>query len=87
MLGLFDVTVGSGATLQKVQVPRIHSINDQYEVALKPGEIMAITGFSRIVTTSDQRSLAEGVSIGLGGSRKLDMTREHFVVFVRPVIL
>lgn len=87
LLSLFDVTVGSGPTLQKIQAPRIQSVNDQYSVALKPGEVMAITGLSRLVTTSDQRTLAEGVSIGFGGSRKLNMMREHFVIFVRPVIL
>ena len=87
LLGLFDVTVGTGLTMQKVQVPRTQSVGDQYEVALKPGEIMAITGLSRLVTSSDQRTLAEGASIGFGGSRKIDLTREHFVIFVRPVIL
>lgn len=87
LLSLFDVTVGSGPTLQKIQAPRVQSVSDQYSVALKPGEVMAITGLSRLVTTSDQRSLAEGASIGFGGSRKLNMMREHFVIFVRPVIL
>ncbi|MGX9712660.1 type II secretion system protein GspD [Janthinobacterium lividum] len=87
LLGLFDVTVGSGLTIQKVQTPRVSSVNDQYTVALKPGEVIAISGLSRLVTTTDQRSLAEGASIGWGGSRKIEMQRENFVIFVRPVIL
>ena len=87
LLGLFDVTVGSGLTIQKVQTPRVTSVNDQYTVALKPGEVIAISGLSRLVTTTDQRSLAEGASIGWGGSRKIEMQRENFVIFVRPVIL
>lgn len=87
LLGLFDVTVGTGLTIQKVQTPRVTSVNDQYTVALKPGEVIAISGLSRLVTTTDQRSLAEGASIGWGGSRKIEMQRENFVIFVRPVIL
>lgn len=87
LLGLFDVSVGQGETLQKVQTPRITSVNDQYTVALKPGEVLILTGLSREVATNDRRTLAEGMSVGFGGSRKVGVKREHFIVFVRPVIL
>lgn len=87
LLGLFDVTVGTGLTQQKVQTPRTSSTGDQYDITLAPGEVMTISGLSRLVTTSDQRALAENASIGFGGSRKINMMREHFVIFVRTVIL
>jgi type IVB pilus formation R64 PilN family outer membrane protein len=87
LLGLFDVSVGQGETLQKVQTPRITSVNDQYTVALRPGEVLVLTGLSREVAANDQRTLAEGMSVGFGGSRKVSVKREHFIVFVRPVIL
>ena len=87
LLGLFDVTSGGGATLQKVQVPRVSAVSDQYTVALKTGEVMAITGLSRLVSTTDSRSLAEGVPVILGGSRRAEAVREHYLVLVRPVLM
>lgn len=87
LVNLFDVTVGSGNSAQKVQTPEISAVSDQYTVALKSGEVMVLAGFSRLVANTDQRTLAESVSVGLGGSRKSSMKREHFVILVRPVIL
>jgi type IVB pilus formation R64 PilN family outer membrane protein len=87
LLGLFDVTSGTGTTMQKVQTPKVSAVNDQYSVALQPGQVMAITGLSRLVTTTDQRTLSESAPIGLGGSKRVNMLREHFVIFVRPIIL
>lgn len=85
--GLFEVTTGSGETLQRVQTPNTSAISDQYTIALKPGEVMAITGLSRDVTMADQRTLGEGVSMGFGGSRTSSTMRENFVVFVRAIIM
>ncbi len=87
LLGLFDVTSGSGAAMQKVQVPRVSAVSDQYTVALKAGEVMAITGLSRLVSTGDSRTLGEYVPVGLGGSRRSEIAREHFLILVRPVLL
>ena len=87
LLGLFDVSVGSGSTAQKVQAPRIQAINIQFPVALRPGEIAAITGLSRRVASEDTRRIAESTPIGLGGSRKVGVKTEHFIVFVRPILL
>lgn len=87
LLDLFEVTTGSGETLQRVQTPNTSSISDQYTVALRPGEIMAITGLSRDVSTSDRRSLAAQASILFGGSRAASNSRENFIVFIRAVVL
>ncbi len=87
LLGLFDVTSGTGAAMQKVQVPRVSAVSDQYTVALRTGEVMAITGLSRLVSTSDSRSLTENTPVALGGSRRAEFAREHFLILVRPVLL
>lgn len=87
LLGLFDVTVGQGQTTQKVQAPHVQSVSDQYSVKLEPGQVMAISGLSRLVTTTDRRALGEETSIWFGGSKKTNVMHEHFVIFVRPVIL
>lgn len=87
LLDLFEVTTGSGETLQRVQTPNTSSISDQYTVALRPGEVMAVTGLSRDVAMNDQRRLASGISMLLGGSRTASNSRENFIVFIRAVIL
>jgi len=87
LLSLFEVTTGSGETLQRVQTPNTSSISDQYTVALRPGEVMAVTGLSRDVSMNDKRTLASGISMLLGGSRAASNTRENFIVFIRAVIL
>lgn len=87
LLGLTDQTSGIGANQQKVQTTRVSSNNEQYDILVKPGEVMSITGLSRLVATGDKRSLSEGTPIGFGGSRKVGMARQHFIVFVRAVVL
>ncbi|MCR2747605.1 hypothetical protein [Limnobacter parvus] len=87
LLDLFEVTTGSGETLQRVQTPNTSSISDQYTVALRPGEVMAVTGLSRDVSTNSNRTLASGISLLFGGSRAASNTRENFIVFIRAVIL
>jgi type IVB pilus formation R64 PilN family outer membrane protein len=87
LLGLFDVTAGAGATLQKVQTPEVSGTDDQSTVMLRAGEVMVLTGLSRIKSNHDARSLGENVPIVLGGSSKMSQSREDFVIFVRPVIL
>lgn len=87
LLGLFDVTSGSGNNQQKVQVPRVSAVSDQYTVALKAGEVMLITGLSRLVSSSDRRTLGESIPVVVGGSRRAEVAREHFLILVRPVLL
>lgn len=87
LLGLFDVSVGSGAQAQKIQAPRVTAVNAQFPVALRPGEAVAVTGLSRMVASTESRRLAEGSPQALGGSSKAAYKREHFIVFIRTVIL
>jgi type IVB pilus formation R64 PilN family outer membrane protein len=83
LLGLFDVTAGSGETLQKVQTPVTSGTDDQGTVRLKPGEAMVVTGLSRRLSTNDRRTMADGVSEVFGGSRKATVKREEFMVVIR----
>lgn len=87
LLGLTDVTSGIGANQQKVQTTKVSSNSEQYSVLIRPGEVMSITGLSRVISTGDQRSLSANAPPLLGGSRKVGVIREHFIIFVRPVIL
>ena len=87
LLGLFDVSTGTGATLQRVQTPEVSGTDDQSTVMLRAGEVMVLTGMSRYKANADGRKLSENVSVLLGGSQKAENMREEFIVFVRPVIL
>ncbi len=87
LVNLVNFTSGTGAAQQTVQTPETTAINDQSTVALKAGQILVITGLSRLVSTDDRRALTEGAPIGLGGSRTQSRLREEFVIFVRPTIL
>lgn len=86
LLSLTDVSVGSGATQQKVQAPKVQAINAQFQVQVRPGEVVAVTGLSRRVASSDRRRLGENAPFAAGGSDKTSMQREHFIIFVRPVL-
>lgn len=80
-------TSGTGTTEQRVQTPEISNLIDQSTVALKAGQLLVITGLSRIVTTDDTRRLGEDVPLLAGGSKSQSRQREDFVIFVRPTIL
>jgi type IVB pilus formation R64 PilN family outer membrane protein len=87
LTSLVNFTSGSGLTQQTVQTPETTALNDQATVALKAGQILVITGLSRLVANDDRRTLSEDAPVGLGGSRAQSRMREDFVIFVRPTIL
>lgn len=87
LLGLTDQTSGIGQNQQKVQTTKVSATSDQSVLLIKPGEVMAISGLSREISTGDKRSLSDDTPIIFGGSRKVGVIREHFIIFVRPVVL
>ena len=87
LVNLVNFSSGSGSSEQTVQTPETTAINDQATVALKAGQVLVITGLSRLVSSDDRRTLTDGAPIGLGGSKTQSRQREEFVIFVRPIIL
>jgi type IVB pilus formation R64 PilN family outer membrane protein len=87
LVNLVNFTSGTGSAQQTVQTPETSAINDQATVALKAGQILVITGLSRLVSSDDRRTLTDAAPIGLGGSKTQSRLREEFVIFVRPTIL
>jgi type IVB pilus formation R64 PilN family outer membrane protein len=87
LVNLVNFTSGTGTAQQTVQTPETTAINDQSTVALKAGQILVITGLSRLVSSDDRRTLTDDAPIGLGGSKTQSRLREEFVIFVRPTIL
>ena len=87
LVDLENFTSGTGTSQQTVQTPETTAINDQSTVALKAGQILVITGLSRLVSSDDRRTLTDDAPVGLGGSKTQSRMREDFVIFVRPTIL
>jgi type IVB pilus formation R64 PilN family outer membrane protein len=87
LVSLVNFTSGTGSAQQTVQTPETTAINDQSTVALKAGQILVITGLSRLVSSDDRRTLGDDAPVGLGGSKTQSRMREEFVIFVRPTIL
>ena len=87
LVNLVNFTSGTGTAQQTVQTPETTAINDQATVALKAGQILVITGLSRLVSSDDRRTLTDDAPVGLGGSKTQSRLREEFVIFVRPTIL
>jgi type IVB pilus formation R64 PilN family outer membrane protein len=87
LLGLFNVSAGSGASLQTVQTPETSGTDDQGTLRLNPGEAMVITGLSRRIADSDRNGLAEEIPLALGGSKRRSYRREDFLIVVRATPL
>ncbi|RMX08157.1 hypothetical protein D8I35_03305 [Corticibacter populi] len=86
LVDMFEVTAGSGETLQRVQNPEVSGTDDQATVRLKAGQVLVLTGMGRYKSSSNDRRLAEGLSLLAGGSRSAAREREEFLIVVRPVI-
>ena len=87
LLGLFNVSAGSGASLQTVQTPETSGTDDQGTIRLNPGEAMVITGLSRRIADSERNGLAEELPLLLGGSKRRSYRREDFLIVVRATPL
>jgi type IVB pilus formation R64 PilN family outer membrane protein len=87
LLEIKNFTSGSGTSAQTVQVPQTADVGDGGDIRLMPGEAVMITGLSRIATSGQNARVAEGASMGLGGSDSNVIKREHFVVLLRATPL
>lgn len=87
LVDLPEFSSGTGTSAQKVQTPETGAVVDQARVLLKAGQILAITGLSRVVAADSKRTLGEGTPIGLGGSKTVNRQREDFVILVRSTVL
>ena len=87
LLDIANFTSGQGTSQQTVQTPETQANIDQATVSLKAGQVLAISGLSRIIATDTKSTLADGVPVAAGGSVVKTRQREDFIIFVRPSIL
>lgn len=87
LLGLTDQTSGQGVNQQKVQTTKVSANGEQTSLVMRPGQVFSVTGLSRDVSTGDKRTLSEDTPMLFGGSRKVGVVREHFIIFIRTVVI
>lgn len=87
LIGLFDVTTGSGETLQKVQTPQIQAITESAMIRLAPGETAIVSGLSRHVAKRSENRLGKDIPLLAGGSRSAEIATEHLLILVRATPL
>lgn len=87
LLGLYDVSTGSGDTFQRVQTPKVEAITKGSMVNLAPGETAVITGLSRRVSNREENRLTEDAPLLAGGSRRASISTEHLLILVRATPL
>ena len=83
LIGMFTVSSGG----QTVQAPKTSGVNAQFPVALRPGEVVVVSGLSRVVTADTQTRLSENAPMLAGGSNAVSLKREHFFIVIRPILL
>ncbi len=87
LLGLNRIETGEGATRQLLQIPTTSIVQDNFTVSIKPGEVVAITGLGNNSGSKTRKSLTESASVLFGGSEVSENRDQHFLVFLRVVLL
>lgn len=87
LIGLFDVSTGSGETLQKVQTPQVEAITKGSLITLAPHETAVVTGLTRRVAKRSDNRLTENAPLFAGGSRSASIVTEHLLILVRATPL
>lgn len=87
LLGLDRIETGEGLTRQLLQIPTTTTVQDNFTVNIKPGEVLAITGLGNQAESQSRKGLAEGASTWWGGQETDERRYQHFLVFLRVVLL
>lgn len=87
LLGLDKIETGEGLTRQLLQIPTTSTVQDNFTVSIKPGELVAITGLGNQTSNQNRRSIGPDISPMLGGSEVDENRNQHFLVFLRVVLL
>ncbi|MBN6205138.1 hypothetical protein JYK21_01635 [Ralstonia pickettii] len=79
-------TSGSGSAQQSVQLPNVNGEGSTQEVPIRNGQTLILTGFDRISSQYDRRSMGDGAPLVLGGSATQSRIRTTTIVLVSAVI-
>ena len=77
---------GSGSSAQSVQLPNVNGEGSTQEVPIKNGQTLILTGFDRVNSQYDRRTMGDGAPLALGGSLTQSRTRTTTIVLVSAVI-
>lgn len=79
------VSTGSGETLQSIQTPDVSGNSGMYQVALKPGATLIMSGLARTSAQYNQSGLTD--HIGLGGSYTGSREKDTLVILITAQLL
>ena len=82
---LVPFTVGSGSSSVTVQQKTINGTGVIQEIALRSGQTMIVGGVESILGQVNERRLASGAPMLLGGSDKSSQQKSHMVLLVTAV--
>lgn len=71
---------------QSVQLPNVNGEGSTQEVPIKNGQTLILTGFDRVNSQYDRRTMGDGAPLALGGSLTQSRTRTTTIVLVSAVI-
>ncbi|AOY97496.1 hypothetical protein BKK79_36730 (plasmid) [Cupriavidus sp. USMAA2-4] len=77
---------GSGTAQQSVQLPNVNGEGSTQEVPIRNGQTLILTGFDRLNSQYDRRTMGDGLPLALGGSNTQSRTRTTTIVLVSAVI-
>lgn len=79
------VSTGSGETLQSIQTPDVSGNSGMYQVALKPGATLIMSGLARNSAQYSQNGLTD--QVGLGGSYAGSREKDTIVILITAQLL
>ena len=87
LLKITNFSVGSGETMQSIQLPEVSATQFIQRVAMRTGETLVLSGFERLTKQYTQRTLDPGADPGIGGSFVGGTNNDSLVVLITPVIV
>ena len=78
---LKDFSSGSGASVNRIQLPSVDSYSTMQRINVASGDTMVMSGFEREITLRDENDMVRGV---VPGSRRGKITKQSTVILITP---
>jgi hypothetical protein len=78
---LKDFSSGSGATLNRIQLPSVDSYSTMQRINVASGDTMVMSGFEREINLRDENDIVRGV---VPGSRRGKTSKQSTVILITP---
>jgi len=78
---LKDFSSGSGASVNRIQLPSVDSYSTMQRINVASGDTMVMSGFEREITLRDENDMVRGV---VPGSRRGKTSKQSTVILITP---